>query len=129
MVRDVAVYPFQVCRAILKGCAKQLKKDCKTSEHLHGIQERWKPEFGDGVRGGIDHPADELAGGTPGDGFIGVVGPKVFRDAVTGQPLGEVLVRAARSLELEYFKNKEVWVKVFRSEAMAQTGKRPIFAK
>ena len=93
---------------------------------VYGIQECWELEFGDGVRGGIDLPADELAGETPGDAFIGVVGPKVSRDAVTGQPLEEALVRVARSLELEYFKNKELWVKVFRSEAMAQTGKRPI---
>ena len=57
------------------------------------------------------------------------MGPKVFRDAMTGQPLEEVLVRVARSLELEYLKNKEVWVKVFRSEAMAQTGKRHIPVK
>ena len=29
---------------------------------------------------------------------------KVLRDAVTGQPLEKALVRAARTLELDYFK-------------------------
>ena len=48
---------------------------------------------------------------------------------MTGQPLEEALVRAARSLEVEYFKNKEVWAKVFRSEGMAQTGKRTILVQ
>ena len=49
-----------------------------------------------------------------------------FKDSVTGQPLPEALVRAARRLELEYFEKKHVWVKVPRSEALAKTGKPPI---
>ena len=39
LAREAAVYSFQVCRAILKGCVSQLKKDGKTTEHLYGIQE------------------------------------------------------------------------------------------
>ena len=53
----------------------------------------------------------------------------MYRDAMTGQALDDALVRAAQSLELDYFKGKDVWVKVLRSEAMARTGKRPIPVK
>ena len=33
----------------------------------------------------------------------------VYLDSVTGQPLDSALVDKARELELEYFKNREVW--------------------
>ena len=44
VAREAAVYPFEVCKAILEGCLQQLQKDGRTSEHLHGIQEIWEPE-------------------------------------------------------------------------------------
>ena len=52
--------------------------------------------------------------------------PGPCKDSVTGQLLPEVLVRAARQLELEYFEKKQVWEKMPRSKALAKTGKAPI---
>ena len=78
VAREAAVYPFQVCRAILRGCVSQLKKDCKTNKHLYGIQDCWEPdsqsvEYENGSSG----PAEFLA-------MNGMKPVKVFRDAVTG---------------------------------------------
>ena len=50
----------------------------------------------------------------------------VYKDSVTGQPLEQALVQAARKLELEYFESKLVWVRRPRAEALAKTGKSPI---
>ena len=41
-------------------------------------------------------------------------------DSVTGQPLDEGLVRAARAKEMDYFKSKEVWEKRDRQEAFEE---------
>jgi hypothetical protein len=52
-----------------------------------------------------------------------------FVDSVTGQPLEHGLVKAARALELKYFKDKKVWEKRPREEAFRRTGKKPITVK
>ena len=51
---------------------------------------------------------------------------KKFVDDLTGQVLDERLVNKARRLEMEYFKQKDVYTKVPRSEAMRRTGRQPI---
>ena len=56
-------------------------------------------------------------------------GPEKFVDSVTGQPLGAVLVRAARQNELQYFEDKRVWTRRPREEALRRTRKRPIIVK
>ena len=157
VAREAAVYPFEVCKAILEGCLQQLQKDGRTSEHLHGIQESWEPEdllcidvaeqcqiienqarlkenfakiaemtgLQPDCRAIKTAYAREAATlrmtnkrslGRPSrseaqsnlPGFIGALGPKVYRDAMTGQALDEALVRAAQSLELDYFKGKDL---------------------
>ena len=131
VAREAAVYPFEVCKAILEGCLQQLQKDGRTSEHLHGIQESWEPEDllcrevdeqcqiyenqaklmenfakiaemtglqpeykhiktpcareAARVRGTNKRGMSPLQGGAcRRAGFIGALGPKVFRDAMTG---------------------------------------------
>ena len=76
------MYPSQLCRAVPKGCVSQFKKDGKTAEHVHRIQECSEQELND-----------------PGEIMVmnGMKLAKVFRDAVSGQPLEEALVRAARA--------------------------------
>jgi len=51
---------------------------------------------------------------------------KKFVDDLTGQVLGERLVKKARRLEMEYFKQKNVYTKRPRAEAIARTGRPPI---
>ena len=50
-------------------------------------------------------------------------------DATTGQVLRAELVKEARALEMEYFKNKNVYTKVPRAEAIRRTGKPQIIVK
>ena len=45
---------------------------------------------------------------------------------MTGQPLPPDLCRKARALELDYFKEKEVWQVRQISEALRRTGRPPI---
>ena len=49
-----------------------------------------------------------------------------FVDDLTGQPLPPDLCRAARKLELDYFREKEVWAIRRVSEALRRTGRPPI---
>ena len=38
LAREVAVYPFVLCKAILTGLQRQLKKDGLLHDHVHGLQ-------------------------------------------------------------------------------------------
>ena len=49
-----------------------------------------------------------------------------YVDDLTGQPLPPDLCRKARQTELDYFRDKEVWVLRQISEARRRTGKPPI---
>ena len=49
-----------------------------------------------------------------------------YKDDLTGQPLRDDLVAAARAKELQYFASKGVWQKVLRTEARGFTTKRPV---
>ena len=48
------------------------------------------------------------------------------RDDLTGQPLRDELVRAARAKELDFFCSKGVWMKVPRRRSFEKTGRPPI---
>ena len=50
-------------------------------------------------------------------------------DATTGQILRAELVRQPRALAMEYFRNKNVYSKKPRAEAIKRTGKPPITVK
>ena len=118
-----AIYPFKLCRAILEGLRNQLRTDRKMAAGVHGMgcdveldvlmQEQCEEWFNVRI-------ADEL----------NVADNQVhYKDAITGQPLDPVLVKAARSKELEYFAMKDVWHYRPRSEALARMGKPPITVK
>ena len=123
--RAAAVYPFRLCRAILRGCQRQLQRDGKLQAGLHGLQPA-EDEVMIAVAEAIADCKVEEDWQALGMGWPSKANSKVIRDSVTGQLLPEPLVRAARKLELEYFESKQVWEKVPRSEALARTGKRPI---
>ena len=50
-------------------------------------------------------------GVTPCVFSVGGRSVETFRDDLTGQPLNADLVRAARKIEMDYFRSKEVWRK------------------
>ena len=164
IAREAAVYPFKLCRAILKGCARQLQADGRLQLGHHGVQGLWDNDEDNTTTTHYDagrcgaHTAPEplarlgavsrslaalgalgnLLGTVPSSHetaqtirhdqseILAMTDARTFKDSVTGQPLPEALVRAARQLELDYFKKKHVWDKVPRSEAWARTGKPPI---
>ena len=57
----------------------------------------------------------------PAQGYSGK-----YKDDLTGQPLKDDLVRAARAKELEFSSSKGVWMKVLRRRAFERTGRPPI---
>ena len=71
VAREAAVYPFKLCRDILKGCMRQLQADSKLQQGIHCVQCLW------------EDTADEVLAMT------GRWSPrrKPFGDSVTRQPL------------------------------------------
>ena len=131
VAREAAVYPFQLCRALLEGCRNQLRKDGKLHDGMHGIQGLFEenpvrslqPVYLDALTG-EELKGEEAIAAEKVFNLKGQAG--VFHDSVTGQPLEPMLVKAARKFEMEYFEAKEVWERRPRSEALARTGKSPI---
>ena len=74
--------------------------------------------------GGRPPPTDEA--GVAETGVFKVGRNERYVDDLTGQQLPPELCRAARKTELDYFKDKEVWVMKQVSEALRRTGKPPI---
>ena len=122
--KRAAVYPFALCRAILKGFRNQLRSDGYISAGIHGIQpeglseDEWRQEG----RPGSQSEEESVE-------VNGLRGKKVFKDAITGQVLDPILVAEARKKELEYFAAKQVWHKRPRAEAYSRMGKPPISVK
>ena len=42
VARKAAVYPFKLCRAILRGCVRQLRADGRLQPGQHGVQGLWE---------------------------------------------------------------------------------------
>ena len=128
LAREVAVYPFVLCKAILRGLQSQLKADGFVKNGIYGIQPKFdedaKEVYRDFMTGTVlsvdEHPHLEKASG------VGTTKAKTYVDAVTGQPLVKELVQAARDKELRYFDEKGVWRKRPREGAFQRTGKGPI---
>ena len=124
VAREAQEYPFQLCRATLKGCRKQLLADGLMQVGLVGMQEI------DPEHEAINKMHNELMLAEMSEILnVGDKTPGVYRDGLTGQPLRPGLVKAAREKELAYFLSKHVWTKVPRSEALARQGKAPITVK
>ena len=126
---------FKLCRAILAGFRNQLLKDGLLTFGAMGMdvahealkQMEYWPDERRGAR--LDAPADEATvpeplktckplRPLPTPAMISQ-GEKIYKDALTGQPLIPRLVMAARRLELEYFESKRVWDKSL-SDAWAE---------
>ena len=124
--RRAAIYPFALCRAILKGFRNQMRKDGMLAPGIFGLL----PEgiFDDGHEPKLWW-SEETADAEEDVDIFGMEHEKVFKDAITGQILDPILVREARKKELEYFESKEVWFKRPKSEAYAKMGKPPISVK
>ena len=126
VARDAQEYPFDLCRAILKGCRKQLLVDGHLAVGLIGMQNAVntldEQKFDEMCHEVFNVSLETMLAKSDG-------GKAVYRDALTGQPLRPELVREARKAELAYFLSKNVWTKVAREEAYAKHGKAPITIK
>jgi hypothetical protein len=91
VAKDAAIYPRELCRAMLRGVAGQLKEDSLIKPGCFGIQ---VPD---------DDAAIEREIRGPAQGFSGR-----FRDDLTGQILNDELVIKARAVELSFFHSKGV---------------------
>ena len=125
--RRAAIYPFALCRAILKGFRNQLRVDGYLSARDHGVhlQNLFVDDLEQGLWPGSvpEEESEETA-----DVELNALGRGPC-DAITGQPLDPVLVAEARKKELEYFETKGVWHKRPRAEAYRRMGKPPITVK
>ena len=102
--RQAAIYPFQLCKAILTGFRAQLGADGIWNSGEEGLH--YANESHSSVRGGDeDEPVQ------------------------SGQPLCPELVKRAREVELEFFRDKCVWVKRHITECVARTGHMPVSVK
>ena len=95
--KAAAIYPFNLCKAILQGLKLQLTKDGYFKQGIVGVQAKWL-EADDDVE---EYIKDAQVMATQGE--------TVYRDALTGQPLISSLVEAARRKELQYCAEKAVW--------------------
>jgi len=100
--KDAAVYPAELCRAIVRGMVAEMK-----DRGIHRAGEV-----------GLHAVTDEDGDPDHDDRFSGT-----YRDDISGQILRDDLVREARQKELRYFCEKGVWVKRPKDEARRKTGR------
>ena len=92
--------------------------DRRLVEGCDGIQVKASPPAGESAD--EDAAAEEQLFG-PAQGYSGK-----YKDDLTGLPLRDELVKAARAKELDFFCSKGVWMKVPRRRSFEKTGKPPI---
>ena len=135
LTKGTAGYPRELCRAVLRGLSAQLRTHRRLIAGCFGIQAEGPAH--DAEPAGTDvfqtegsvHDAEPVGGEQdvrkhaygPAQGYSGR-----YKDDLTGQPLRDDLVKAARAKELELFSSKGVWSKVPRQRAFARPGKPPI---
>ena len=109
VAREAARYPKDLCRAVLRGTAAQLRHDRRIHPGCFGIQ-------------AVDED-DQVVKNAYGEkqGYSGK-----FVDDISGQILKDEWVMEARMKELEYFTKKGVWAKVPRGRARQIAGRPPI---
>ena len=120
VTKSTAIYPRELCRAVLRGMTAQLRRDRRLIAGCYGIQVEGlelDSEPVDKETGGIMHghlaalaaeaknedamAEKQLFG--PAQGYSGK-----YKDDLTGQPLRDDLVKMARAKELEFFCSKGV---------------------
>ena len=87
--REMAKYPRELCRAVIRGFTTQLHADGRLRHRCYGIQMV------------DDDPDVQLLACGPGQGYSGK-----YKDALTGQVLRDDLVEEARKVEVGFFDGK-----------------------
>jgi hypothetical protein len=118
VARMAAIYPMNLCKAIIQGCRAQLREDGRVFIGHVGILPRECESWSEKK---LEAKAEKLlhVKVTKSD-------EEEFKDSVTGQPLDPGLVREARRKELEYFEAMKVWIRKPREDSFKRMGKPPI---
>lgn len=109
--KNAAIYPNQLCEAILRGIRAQLQHD---GHHAAG-----------GV-GLIDANCRGLEEILSTGGESNSLASGIYKGDLSGQVLVDELVEDARRLGLEHFKDKRVWELKGRVECFSVAGKPPV---
>ncbi len=145
--RDAAVYPPDLCEAIARGAAEQLRRDNRAcgvramrawrgARGLHAVRAAGtSPDRvlrGPSVprRSGGEVTADAAQKHTQDEEaqLAAWAGGEVF-DEITGAALPPELVRQARAEELQFMRDWGVWKLARIAECWSETGKAPIGSK
>ena len=120
VAKKAAIYPQELCRAVLRGLAKQLRADGMT---VNGEVGMMKPTVREMVHMMQQEDAYVLItdDGKPPSGK--------YKDDMSGQVLLDSLVHEAMDKELGYFEDKEVWELRSAGECRQVTGRAPITVK
>jgi hypothetical protein len=116
--RDAAVYPPDLCRAIVEGAAEQLRRDDRayciaavaSEVHCDEAQGRTRDE---------DDEVAAWAAGPAGETF----------DEITGAVLPPKLVQQARAEEIKFMLDWKVWQRAPITDCWRETGRAPIGSK
>lgn len=120
--KDGAIYPFELCRAILTGFRNQMIADGRLKAGSVGLNCVM-------LDGGDARAVEEhyVAGDHYGNVLkFTIQSDERFIDDLSGQPLDPVLCRAARKLEMDFVRDKGLWVKRSIRECWEKTGKPPV---
>ena len=131
--RACQVYPEKFCEAACRGIARQLQKDAQDlkrkgeeKEKSKGLMDRMHLATIGKMIGGMQseehkniHEDDETGSWGPSDGHW-IDYDTQYRDDITGLPLEESKVKAARELEMEFFRKKGVYEKMPRSQVQGK---------
>ena len=120
-----AIFAVKLCKAILSGFSRQLRKDGLVTDGVVGMDEC---EHGRNRADQIDDGSVMSVQSVEMHGHILKFdnGEGPFYDDLTKQQLPTQLVKAARRKELDYFESKNVWRRVPVSESHRCNGRPPI---
>ena len=89
IAKDMAKYPRELCRSVLRGLTSQLRADKRLIAGCYGIQAKADPVSGSAED--EDEGAEEFLYG-PAQGYSGK-----YKGDLSGPPLRDDLVKAARA--------------------------------
>jgi hypothetical protein len=137
-----AVYPPGLCRAILRGIARQYRRDglvvpagvgraCQRGSGVCDLSVLQAAVAGPGTVAAIRRASAEERMKVEGEPPRVEDEPEAadfreFWDEVTGEPLPAALVRASRAEELDFLKDWDVWEEVPVEECHRVTGRKPL---
>ena len=123
--KAAAIYPFALCRAILTGFRNQMIADGRLARGSVGLN--CVMLDGGDTR---DSVAETywLGGGADSQQVLKfkIADNEKFIDDLTGQPLDPALCRAARAKEMQFVKDKGLWVKRTIKECWDRTNGPPV---